>query len=486
MTAGRERLHGQVPVESATAAAERIPASATVAVSGFGRVGYPKNVPLALAERGEELSLTLLSGGSVGDEIDTTLADTGAIDRRLPYQATASLREKANDGSIAYHDRHIAGFGDEIRTGVYGPIDVAVIEAIAVGEDWLIPSTSIGHSVACIDAAETLIVEVNETQPLALRELHDAYDVGSLPDRDPIPLTAPGQRIGDPRIEFEADKLESVVETNIRDSPYSFRAPTDSDLGIAANFRQFLAEEVESRPLYDDRVTLQFGVGSLGNALMGELADADLGNRAVAYYGEVIQDGLLDLVDSGDLAVASATSLALSEEGQDRLFDNVETYSDCIVLRPAEVTNGPEVVRRLGVIAVNSALEVDVYGHVNSTHVGGTRVLNGIGGSADFNRNAVLSVVTLNSTAKDGNINRIVPMAPHVDHTEHDVDVVVTEQGVADLRGKAPRERARDLVVSCAHPEFRPDLRAYLERAADRGGHVPNVLSTAFEGRDGS
>jgi len=219
---------------------------------------------------------------------------------------------------------------------------------------------------------------------------------------------------------------------------------------------------------------------------MGELADADLGNRAVAYYGEVIQDGLLDLVDSGDLAVASATSLALSEEGQDRLFDNVETYSDCIVLRPAEVTNGPEVVRRLGVIAVNSALEVDVYGHVNSTHVGGTRVLNGIGGSADFNRNAVLSVVTLNSTAKDGNINRIVPMAPHVDHTEHDVDVVVTEQGVADLRGKAPRERARDLVVSCAHPEFRPDLRAYLERAADRGGHVPNVLSTAFEGRDGS
>jgi succinyl-CoA:acetate CoA-transferase len=121
---------------------------------------------------------------------------------------------------------------------------------------------------------------------------------------------------------------------------------------------------------------------------------------------------------------------------------------------------------------------VDVYGHVNSTHIGGTHVVNGVGGSADFTRHCPLAVVVLPSMT-GGGTSRVVPMVSHVDHTEHDVDVVVTEQGVADLRGLSPRERAAEL-LECAHPDVRGDLRAYLDRAGG-SGHIPHDLGTAFD-----
>jgi len=475
-----ERLNGSLPVSSAMEAADAIPQNGAVAVSGFGRAGYPKQVPLALAERQDELSLTLVSGGSLGDEIDTTLVESGAVTRRFPYQATSAMRDRTNSNEIAFHDRHIAGFGDDIRRGDYGEIKVAIIEAVAVGEDWFIPSTSIGHTLACVRAASQLILEVNEAHPISLRRFHDIYDIGRLPDREPIPLSAPDQRIGASRVEFDTGKLAAVVETNSEGSPYSFRDPNDDDRAIAANLVAFLEEETVTNHQLEDRMTLQFGVGSLGNALMGEMAALGTDDRDLAYYGEVIQDGLLRLIDAGQLETASATSLALSEQGRRQLINNVDQYADSIVLRPAEISNGAGPIGRLGIIAVNTALEVDIYGHVNSTHIDGTHLMNGIGGSADFNRNAALTVVALYSTAKHVSINRIVPMVSHVDHTEHDIDIVVTECGVADMRGKSPNERAEAMIESCAHPRYRDALRSYVDQATTNGGHVPHNLASAF------
>ncbi len=493
------RLDGDLPLCDAATAADRIPDDACLAVSGFGSVGYPKAVPLALAraagwdgdvETGvddtaptgdRDLSLTVISGGSVGDELDTALLEAGAVERRFPYQARAAAREAANDGSLAFHDRHIAGLGDEVRFGGLPTPDVAVVEAVAAGEDWLVPSTSVGLTPAFVAAADRLVVEVNRAQPRALGALHDVYRPAPPPDREPIPLTQPGQRIGNPRVRFPPEDLVAVVETDARDSPYTFRDPGPREGAIAANLGAFLREEVERNPAFAETVNLQFGVGSLGNALMGELGSVDFGDRDVAYFGEVIQDGLLDLLDDGALTAASATSLALSAEGQDRLFADVERYAEDVVVRPADVSNSPELVTRLGVVAVNSALEVDLYGHANSTHVGGTHVRTGVGGSGDFNRNALVSVTALPSTAGGGDVPRIVPMVPHVDHTEHDIDVVVTERGVADLRGLAPRERADLLVEECAHPDYRPALRSYLGRAREGGGHVPHDLPSAFD-----
>jgi succinyl-CoA:acetate CoA-transferase len=435
------------------------------------------------ASAGErDISLAVVSGGAVGDEIDTELAEAGAIDRRYPFATRPAVRERANDGRTAFHDRHVSAMSDEVRFGGLPRPDVAVVEAVAVGADWLIPTTSLGSTPAYVEAAECLIVEVNAAQPRELSAFHDVYLKAAPPDREPIPLYAPDGRIGSPRIEFDPGKLAAVVETDRPDATYEFREPTAAYEAIAENLASFLAAEVERNPALVESVNLEFGVGNIGNALMGALADVDFGDRDVAYFGEVIQDGLLDALDDGLLDAVSGTSLALSAEGQVRLFENIERYAEDVVLRPADVSNSAALIDRFGVVAVNAAVEVDLYGHVNSTHVRGSELLGGLGGSGDFARNGLFSVFALPSTAAGGDVSRIVPMATHVDHTEHDVDVVVTDRGVADLRGNAPRENAEAL-LAVAHPDFRDDLRAYLDRAAEGGGHVPHDLETAFEWR---
>jgi succinyl-CoA:acetate CoA-transferase len=478
-----DRTNGEVPLRSAPEAAAMVPADAGLAVSGFGGVGYPKAVPLALAEGGRDLSLSIVSGGGVGAEIDTALIEAEAIERRYPFQADARIREAINERSVAFHDRHISRLGDEVEFGGLLDVDTAIVEAVAVGPDWLVPSTSIGLTPSFVAAADELIVEVNREQPLALRRMHDVYRRSPPPNREPIPLTEPGGRIGTNRIEFPEEKLVGVVETAQRDDPYTFREPTETYDRIAGHLARFLEKELEANPVFDDRICLQFGVGNLGNAISEALTRIEFGDTEVAYFGEVFQDGLLELLDDGTLESASATSLALSADGQNRLFDDIERYTSKTVVRNADVSNSPELIRRFGVVGINSAVDVDVYGNANSTHIGGTRVVNGIGGSGDFNRNAIVSVVALPATAGGGDISRVLPLVRHVDHTEHDVDVFITEHGVADVRGCSPVERAETIVERCADPRFRPALEAYLERAreGEGGGHHPLDVETVFE-----
>ncbi|MDR5671843.1 Acetyl-CoA hydrolase [Halalkaliarchaeum sp. AArc-CO] len=474
------RLQGVSSVVDAQTAASAIDPDDVVLVSGFGGVGYPKRVPEALASGYSGLGLTVVSGGGVGAEIDDRLVESGNIARRYPFQTRRTSRNAINDGRVGFHDRHISRFGDEVRFGEYGTPDLAIVEAVAVGDGWLVPSTSIGHTPSFVAAADRLIVEVNRTQPLELARVHDVYLRELPPNREAIPLEGPTDRIGGPAISFDPATLVAVVETDRADDPYEFRDPDDTDRQIAEGLGTFLEAELDGNPMLAETVHLQFGVGSMGNALMGTLGAVDFGDRDVVYFGEVFQDGLLDSIDSGLLSGASATSLALSETGQRRLFADIDRYAADVTLRPASVSNNPALVERFGVVGVNSAIEVDLYGNANATHIGGTHLVNGIGGGGDFNRNCRLSVLALPSTAGDGDISRIVPMCPHVDHTEHDFSVVVTEHGIADLRGATPRERARAL-VDIADPSFRRDLRAYLRRAKEGGGNTPHDLETVFE-----
>lgn len=475
------RLDGEFPITSAEKAASLIDPGDTVVVSGFGSVGYPKAVPLALTERDEPLYLTLISGGSVGDEIDVDLVKSGHVTRRFPYQSRAASRQRINAGEIDFHDRHISRLGTELGFGNFGSVDVAVIEAVSVGEDWLIPSMSIGSTPAFVSTADHLIVEINDAQPRSLQRIHDVYCRGRPPDQSPIPLENPDDRIGGPRIKFDPDKLVAVVRTERPDDTFTFKSPGEIYGTIAANLRRFLAEEMDRNPIYSDAMYFQFGVGSLGNALMGALEELDFGNREAAYFGEVIQDGLLKMLESDTFSFASATSLALSEEGRSMFFDDFDSYVDDVVLRPASLSNSPALIERFGVVAINSALEVDIYGNVNSTHVSGSKILNAIGGSGDFNRHSPVAITALPSQTADGEVSRIVPMVPHVDHTEHDVDVIVTEQGIADLRGLVPSERAEVLINNCAHPEIRQDLHEYVDRGASQGGHISTDLETALD-----
>lgn len=106
-------------------------------------------------------------------------------------------------------------------------------------------------------------------------------------------------------------------------------------------------------------------------------------------------------------------------------------------------------------------------------------MMNGLGGSGDFTRNAYISIYTCPSVAKGGKISAIVPMVSHVDHSEHSVKVLITEQGIADLRGKSPRERAKAIIDNCVHPDYKDALREYLAKTPT--GQTPIDLYRCFD-----
>lgn len=175
-------------------------------------------------------------------------------------------------------------------------------------------------------------------------------------------------------------------------------------------------------------------------------------------------------------------SVLVKPQGIDQIMPKIGNYQKQIVIRQQEISNNPEIIRRLGVIAMNAMIEADIYGNVNSTHIMGSSVQNGIGGSGDFTRNGYLSFMMAPSTAAKGNISTIVPMASHIDHTEHDLEVLVTDQGLADLRGLSPRKRAKVIIENCSHPDYRPALLDYFHRAEKlaHGQHTPHILDEAL------
>ena len=469
-------------VMSAEAAAEMVAPDAVLAVSGFARAGGPKEVPLALARQAREgrpLRLTVWSGGSLGGEIDRELAGTGAVVRRLPYQSLPDLRQRINRGEVEYVDQHLGVCPELVRAGHLGRPDVALVEACVVREDGsLVPTSSVGNSALYVEVAAAVIVEVNLWHPVELEGLHDIWGYGRPPGRGPLPLVDPLQRIGRPAIPVDPDRIAAVVLTCRPDHPYEFDPPDEASLRIGEHLLDFLEGEVRAGRLPPGLLPVQAGVGSLGNAVLGALARWP--HPGLTFFSEVLQDGVLDLIDAGVARGASGTALTLSAAGQERFHRDVSRYKPHLILRPQEVSNSGEAIRRLGVLAVNTAVEVDIYGHVNSSHLFGSQILNGIGGSGDFSRNAYLSVFVTSSTARGGRVSCVVPMVSHVDHTEHEVHVVVTEQGVADLRGLSPRERAAAIISRCAHPTYRPLLEDYFRRACREGGHSPHLLGEAL------
>ena len=475
-------------VMDADEAAMLIADGATVAVSGFTPSGCPKLVPLAVTEQvrsgRRKLRLTLLSGASTGDELDSDWASLGIIARRLPYMTSRALRTAVNGGGpepVCYTDVHLGETAQNARLGFYGKIDVALIEAAAITADGgIVPTTAVGCSQTWIDLAERVIVELNLAQSAALEGLHDIYRAGDPPCRGPIPLTGVGERIGTPYLRCPQEKIAAVVIGEAKEHPRPFAPEDEISRAIAANIVRFLEGEKAAGRLSADELPLQSGVGSMANAVLLGLKSSAFTH--MRFYSEVMQDGILDLIDAGKADFASATSLSFSEEGMRRLLGDLGKYRGRLVLRDSEISNSAEVIRRLGVIAMNTAVEADIYGNVNSSQMNGSLIYNGIGGSGDYARNAAISIFMTGSVAKGGTISSIVPMVTHVDHCEHDVDVLVTEQGYADLRGLSPKERAVRIIEACAHPDYRPQLRAYFEDACDaaHGAQTPHRLEKCF------
>ena len=490
---GEERIKSRViasKVTSADEAAELIPAGATVGMSGFTGAGYPKAVPGALARRiadasrrGDRFTVSVWTGASTAPELDGALASVDGIDLRMPYQSDPVTRAKINSGVIDYIDLHLSHVAQMVWEGTMGHLDLALVEIAGVTEDGeLIPSSSVGNNRTWIDRADRVILEVNSWQSAGLEGTHDIYYGTALPPhRIPVPIVHPADRIGVPYLRCPPDKIAAVVRTHAPDRNTPFKPGGDDARLIAGHLLEFLVHEVRQGRLPSTLLPLQSGVGNVSNAVLAGLDEGPF--RPLTAYTEVIQDGMLQMLRSGTLAAASATALSLSPDGIADLTANLSAYRKQIVLRPQEISNHPEVVRRLGCLAINGMIEADIYGNVNSTHLMGSSIQNGIGGSGDFARNAYISMFVTPSTAKGGAVSCIVPMVSHVDHTEHDVHVIVTEQGLADLRGKAPRRRAQQIINTCAHPSYRAALQDYFDRAMmahPHGRHTPHLLEEAL------
>lgn len=458
----------------------------TVSFSGFGAAGSVKAVPCALAERaeadhaqGRPFRVRVLTGASSGYSIDERLARAEAIAWRAPYQSGKTLRRQINDQRVEYVDMHLSHVPQTMAFGFFGPIDLAVVEATEITLDGRVYlTTSIGASPSCLQHARKVIIEINRCQSPRLREMADIMIPPMPPHRSPIHIYDPLTRIGWPYAVVDPRKVVGIVENDEFDDVENFVSSDGIGRDIADHVTAFFTGEIQAGRIPKELLPLQAGVGNVSNAVMAALGDCpDI--PAFSMYTEVFQDALVDLMLQGKLKGASATALTITNGCMKRILGNFDFFAKRIVLRPQEISNHPGIIRRLGVISMNTAIEADIYGNVNSSHIFGTDIMNGIGGSGEFTRNSYLSIFMTPSVAKGGRISTIVPMCPHIDSNEHSVQVLVTEQGLADLRGLGPVQRARRIIDCCAHPAYRDYLHGYLATA--RPGHIPHDLNRSFE-----
>ncbi len=476
-------------IMSADDAASLIKSGDTVGMSGFTGSGYPKALPQALAgqieaahDAGEQFKIGLWTGASTGPELDGALAKADAIQYRLPYNSDPIEREKINRGEVDYFDLHLSHVAPMVWEGFFGNLDVAVIEVTGVKEDGsLIPATSIGNNKTWIDCADKVILEVNRWHDVRMEGMADIYYGTALPpNRVPIPMMHADDRIGQSTFRCDPHKVVGIIETDLPDKNAPFPPIDDMSRTIAGHLMEFLKWEVKKGRLTNKLLPLQSGVGNVANAVLDGLLDSPF--HDLMAYTEVIQDGMMDLLDSGKMLAASSTAFGLSDTAAKRFRENLDFYREKIILRPQEISNHPEVIRRLGTISMNGMIEADIFGNINSTHVMASRIMNGIGGSGDFTRNAYLSCFVSPSIAKRGDISTIVPQVSHVDHITQDVMIIVTEQGLADLRGLPPKQRAETIIKNCAHPSYRPMLEDYYDRAKKNafGLHSPALPSESL------
>lgn len=455
-----------------------------VGFSGFTHAGCPKVVPLALAKRVEEehakgnpFKIGILTGASTGDNIDGALSRADAIKFRTPYQTNNDIRKAINNGKAPYFDLHLSTLSQDLRYGFYGNLDVAIIEASDVTEcGKIVPTCGVGMSPTIVKMAKIVIVELNHWHPKELRGMHDLPELQDPPYRKEIPITNVRSRIGKDYIHADPAKIV-VVETNVPNDGSSFAPVDEITSRIGQNAADFLVEEIRRGTIPASFLPIQSGVGNIANAVLAAMGDND-NIPDFEVYTEVIQDAVIDLLEKGRITFASGGTLTVSNPYIERIYKNLDFFKERIILRTSEISNNPEVIRRLGIISMNTAIEADIFGNINSTHVTGSKIMNGIGGSGDFTRNAYISIFLTPSTAKGGNISAFVPMVSHVDHNEHSVKVIISEYGVADLRGKSPRQRAECIIENCVHPDYQSLLYEYFESGSR--GQTPVNLYNAF------
>ncbi|MDR1191456.1 MAG: succinate CoA transferase [Verrucomicrobiales bacterium] len=470
---------------TAEEAAALINHNATVGFSAFTSTAAPKTISKAIAARasaehaaGRPFQITVLTGASTGPSLDGALVAADAVRKRTPFQSDPVMRKGINDGKVQFVDMHLSRTAPAIRAGHFGKVNWAIVEACAIDPDGtIVLTTSAGITPTIVNQAERVLIELNTYHPAALRGCHDLFEPVYPPHRQPLLVNTPSDRIGSPVLRIPPAKIAGYVECSLPDEVGGFSEPDALTQRIGHNVAEFLVAEIHAGRIPREFLPIQSGVGDTANAVLGAMGQHPE-IPVFDMYTEVVQDSAVQLMRAGKLRFASTVALTITPATAQEIYQNLDAYRDRFLIRPEEISNNPEIVRRLGVISMNTAIEADLFGNVNSTHFFGRTLMNGIGGSGDFTRSAWLSIFTCPSTQKGGKISTIVPAVSHVDHVEHDVQIIVTEQGVADLRGKSPSERAAEVIEKCAHPDYQELLRNYV--TLGKGAHTPHTLDKIF------
>lgn len=439
----------------------------------------------ALAERGKKGELkdvTMLSLSLLCREIDGALVEAGILKRRLGSITDDLIRKAINAGTVLGNDVRTEMVSHLIRSECCGKMDVAVVEAIGITEEGhIIPTNMLLEAANQVQKADIVIVEINTTLPKELEGIHDVYVMKRPPEQGPLCLHKLSDRIGTTYIPAGVDKISCIIESNLphQSYPAAFQAVGPGGEKMAGFFLDFMREEVKKGRMPKNLLPIASGIGQASDGILRALAKSEFEDLEI--FSPIVGDGVVGLIDAGKCRMVNGPVVFLSDEAGAKFREHIEEYKKKIIIRSIDVTHDPGIVRQIGGIALNNALEIDIYGHINSSHIGGTRLVNGVGGGGVYAINAYLSVFCIQSTGKKGDISSFVPMVTHVDHPEHFVDVIVTEQGLADIRCLSPVERARIIINNCAHPDYRPMLTDYLERAIKTvGGHEPQMLDEVF------
>ena len=450
-----------------------------VAMSGYSGAGYPKAVVEALRERklaGDAFGISLITGANV-PWVDERLGCVGLLTMRAPMVAHKSLGNLVNRGEVCYAEQQMNRMPRLLRADAFGHIDILVVEALGFDSQGnLIPTNAIGMLDLLMQASDKIIIEINRAQHERLATLHDIYRMQEPPNTQPIPLVKPNQRIGLKGIPFDHRKIVAIVETDIPENSTKLHEAAETSNVMVQNLFDFL--EVEYNDCKGYLPPVQTGFGSLADSITTGFQSTNF--KDLQFFCGGIGEAAMTLLESGKARSLSTGGLGMNERVANILstFPHLEDY---LVIRNGLVTNSSEVINRLAPIALNTGIEFDIYGNVNSSHVAGSRVINGLGGGANFAQTSGLSIVLIPSNSKGGAISNIVPMVSHQDINEHDVDVFITEHGVADVRGLGDVQRAEKIIEACVSPEYKEALSSYLQRAIHTcGGHHPQLPLEAF------
>ena len=463
-------------VITAEQAAGYIKDGMTIAVPHFICYDSPVGTARALLERrkaGEKIQVDLISAASCTPVISEEWTKAGMIKSFIPYmQAHSSVRYSANAarGGLNFKAYRLSMVPEYIRSGYLGDIDIALISVAGVTEEGkLKPSVCSGYTQTVLNCAKKIILEINLQSSEEMHLLHDVFEPGPRPGRKAIPITKAADVIGSHFYTCDPEKILGIVITDepLYLSPMWFpltaEAAPPEVKQIAANFVRFLQKEVEEGRMCEKLPPIQTGGGMVAGTVLREMGKHFKG---MEMYTEAVLEDAMGMIREGSIDFVSTAGFGCSGATTDHILKHPREYEGKLLVRPVEISNNPEVIRRLGLITMNNIVEADIYGNINSSHVNGSNVISGVGGALDFAQNAGLPCYFTLSTARNGAISCIVPSCSHIDITEHEPCIIVTEYGVADLRNKSPKQIVPEM-IRIAHPDYRPLLQEYYERALE-------------------